>query len=75
MNEDLTFEDALDYLGREGRSHYFHIMNIKNMRVGQAWFNTLPHEDAMKLRGKLVDPFHRDKKEDIVAALKYLLNS
>lgn len=44
-------------------------------RKGQAFFNSLPDEMSAKIRGTLIDPFHKNDEASILKALDYLILS
>jgi hypothetical protein len=77
FHDDVTWDDCLEWIDwrSQQQDHFLWRMHTLNERIGQAWFNSLRPEDAQKLVGTLVDPFHKDTKEDVQRALAYLLEN
>lgn len=66
-------QDVLAYLDLIERRDDFIAIWARGQRMGQAFFNVLPHSDQRILSGSVEDPFHRDDWPSVCAALDYLL--
>ena len=76
MHDDLTPQDALDYIMPGTQVKHFTMFCSQNkQRKGQAWFNALSLEDQTVLRNSYSDPFYSDGWESILYALQCLLDA
>lgn len=71
----LTPEDAIEYIQKGARvSDFKKYCTVQKLRLGQAWFSSLSHDDRQKLTGRAWDPYYRDTWQPILVALAYLLD-
>lgn len=57
----------------DGDFDYFQHNLSLGQRLGQAFFNSLSQRDQAKLKGSLMDPFHWDDDDKVVARLEKVI--
>lgn len=72
---DLTREDALEYLGKDGIQKFYTARHLNQQRVGQSWFNALTREDQRKLMASWFNCFYKDDWKSVIQALAFLLEN
>ena len=73
MTTPIAPQDVLAYLDLIERRDDFLNRVAFGDRLGQSFFNVLPHMDQRILAGTVVDPFHHDDWPSVCSALDYLL--